>query len=354
MAAVSFRRALVLEGCTANPDDNKMKQLEFKVNRAEFHSAGFPYRFNVSLNVLDGDGNFQMRTLAELATDVVFPAIYIQKNVLERCKEAAAQEQENGGDPFIRIQAEVRIQAEDVDKDQQPITLQRLSSTVLGEVDADGGGNVSAREIEDHEKKQKERQKELQKKLRDQLVNKISEEFAPGHVAADVGLCRIEEEYVFAVTYETKATPGSNRKFRLLLIQRRLLETLGSDSVFVGNTFEYAKDRWENLKKMAALWRMTNFGEEPERAGYVLVGKVSLVVTGERAGTRRTHGTAGGGGGGEDEGSFVQHRTTNQVFCFGSPAAAAAGHPSAPRPRPARAPRTGRGRRSVRPRSRSQ
>ena len=36
---------------------------------------------------------------------------------------------------------------------------------------------------------------ELHQKMRDQLVNKVSEEFAPGHLAEDMGLRQSSEEW---------------------------------------------------------------------------------------------------------------------------------------------------------------
>ena len=46
------------------------------------------------------------------------------------------------------------------------------------------------------------------------------------------------------MTYELKDTSSVNRKYRLLLIQRKLLELIKTESEYVGDTFVYALDRW--------------------------------------------------------------------------------------------------------------
>ena len=77
------------------------------------------------MNTLDGNGDFVMRTLAELPVREVFPAEYIYDAVLPASKEEAADRamQNKGCDPFLRI------------------TLPKKSmQTELEEFDVDGDG----------------------------------------------------------------------------------------------------------------------------------------------------------------------------------------------------------------------
>ena len=214
-----------------------------------------------------------MRTLAELPVREVFPAEYIYDAVLPASKEEAADRamQNKGCDPFLRI------------------TLPKKSmQTELEEFDVDRDGQLNRTESDSKQRKIKKLVTELTRKLRDQLINVISQEFAPGHLAKDLGLRQLSEWYVFGVTYEVEGTQKVNRKLRCLLIQRKLLEKLerGSQHLCVHASFPYKESRWWHLQQLKELWdqrdrtSMNNQSDLGQKLHNVLIGELELVVNG--------------------------------------------------------------------------
>jgi hypothetical protein len=228
-------------------------------------------RFNISLNMLDGKGDFQMRTLAELPLKDVFPAEYIYDAVLPASQEQVEAEvkKQPGCDPFLRISLP-----------KQPL------ETELQEFDLDGDGQLSRAESRSKEEKIRQLERDLTQKLRDQLINVISQRFGTGHLAKDLGLQQLSSAYVFGVTYEVEDTPQLNRKLRCLVIQRKLLEQLEPGSQHLGkhDAFFYKQCRWRHLQQLKQLWDKRD--PDPttnglgEKLHNVLLGEVELVVTG--------------------------------------------------------------------------
>ena len=221
--------------------------------------------------MLDGQGDFQMRTLAELPLKDVFPAEYIYDAVLpaSQAQVEAEVKKQPGCDPFLRIS----------------LPKQRLE-TELQEFDLDGDGQLNRAESRSKAEKIRQMEKDLTQKLRDQLINVISQRFGTGHLAKDLGLKQLSSAYVFGVTYEVEDTPLLNRKLRCLVIQRKLLEQLEPGSQHLGehDAFFYKKCRWRHLQQLKKLWdkrdpNPTTHGLG-EKLHNVLLGEVELVVTG--------------------------------------------------------------------------
>lgn len=136
--------------------------------------------------------------------------------------------------------------------------------------------------------------------------NKISENFASGHIAADLGIPIKQDNYIFAITYETKATDQVERKLRLLLVREEPLKQIADGPELAPQQLPgylsddksktYYKDRYADLQWLGSFKRDADMAAEGDdmrckRArmlmGNVIISEMSPIMPGVGVAKRR-------------------------------------------------------------------
>lgn len=252
-------------------------------------------KMNFSLNSYTASGNtnvFEMRTLKECSTREVFPHDSEIEQLLQAAESAEARSaaesaEGRSAEPFLCL--------DDPSKAKRMVRIAK---------------------------------------------NKISENFASGHIAADLGIPIRQENYIFAITYETKATDQAERKLRLLLVREGLLEQIANGPVFAPQQLPghlsdeesktYYKDRHADIKWLGEFKRDADMAAQGsdlkvKRArmlmGNVVISEMSPVVPGAAGITGAAVVAAGAGAAG------VAAVPAGVVGTGGASAAAAAASP---------------------------